>query len=348
MLRRFVGVLLLLLALAILAPLGFRAASAAREATPPVVAAGPDARFVEVGGLRIHYRTWGPQDGPPLLLVHGAMAWSETWRDIAEPLGAAGLRVIALDVPPFGFSERPSDMYFSRAAQARIILRFADALRIERFALAGHSFGGGATVEAAFTAPDRVLNLVLLDVALGLGRPYSGPPLAGLLASEPVRNAAIAMSFTNPLLTGKGLRDFVHDDALVTDERIALYQRPMVVRGTTRAVGHWFMTGLFGNEAGSRAADLANYRGFDRPVLVIWGREDTVTPLAQGQEIAAAFPRGRLEVLDGVNHIPHVEAPEAVAGLMARFLKAPASTTTTPPLSGPLTGSLRGAIQLAD
>jgi pimeloyl-ACP methyl ester carboxylesterase len=318
--RLFFRILLLALTIAIAAPLGFLAASAWREDTAASEAAPGNSLSAEVSGLRIRYREWGPKTGTPLLLVHGTMAWSETWRDIAAPLGAAGFRVIALDLPPFGFSERPTDMDFSRAAQSRLMLGFADALGLGRFALAGHSFGGGATVEAAFTAPDRITHLVLLDVALGLGRQPSGPPLGSLFSFAPIRNAAIAATFTNPLMTGKGLRDFIHDDRIVTEERIALYQRPLVVRGTTRAVAHWFLTGLFGDERRSRAAQLDNYRAFPSPVLVIWGREDTVTPLDQGEAIAAAFRQARLEVLANVNHIPHVEAPEAVASLVAGFL----------------------------
>lgn len=187
--------------------------------------------------------------------------------------------------------------------------------------MAGHSFGGGATVEAAFVLGGRVERLILLDVALGLGSEDVGPPMAGLLGMRWLRNAVMSATFTNPLMIGKGLRDFIHDDALVTPERIALYRRPLDRPGTTEAVGDWFMTGLFGDERATRAADPDAYRAFTAPVLVIWGREDTVTPLDQGLAIAALFPDARLAVLEDVNHIPHVEAPAKTAELIAAFLR---------------------------
>lgn len=320
---------------------GFRVAAMWRETAAPVEAAEQGANFVKVGGLKMHFRQWGPMDGKPLLLVPGSMAWSETFRDIAEPLGEQGNRVIAIDMPPFGYSERPEDHDYSRAAQAKRILGFADVLGLNTFRLGVHSYGGGAALEAAFSAPERVEAVVLLDVALGLGNEGSGgPPLAGLLSIGPVRNVVMSLTFTNPLMIGKGLRDFIHDDAIVTDERIALYQRPMNVAGTTDAIGRWLFTGLYNDESRSQAADRARYRSFDKPVLVIWGKQDTVTPLAQGEEIASLLPSATLQVLDGVNHIPHVEKPGEVTGLIGEFLAGLESRKA--PLK--MDSDLRGAV----
>jgi pimeloyl-ACP methyl ester carboxylesterase len=310
-----------LLVLAIVIVVGFRLAAMMREEQTASAAEGPGVRFVEVAGLDLHFREWGPADGPPLLLVPGTMAWSETFRDIAAPLGQQGFRVIALDLPPFGYSDRPASGDYSRKAQAARILGFADAMKLDRFALGVHSYGGGAAMEAAFTAPERIAAMVLLDVALGLDATGGGPPLAPIRSIPMLREAVVSLTFANPLTTGFGLRDFIHDDSLVTPERIEIYTRPLTIKGTTPAIGHWLMTGLFGDESGSRAADRASYRAFDRPVLVIWGAEDTVTPPAQGEEIAALLPNSELAMLPGVNHIPQVEAPEEVVRLIGEFLR---------------------------
>lgn len=313
-----------------------------RETLAPREAAGPGAKYARVGDLAIHYQEWGPADGKPLILMPGSFAWSETYRDIAIPLGERGWRVIGIDMPPFGYSERPADHDYSRTAQANRLLDFADALKLDRFALGVHSYGGGGAIEAAFLAPDRIDALILLDVALGLGKQdQAGPPLAPLLRIASVRNLLTAATFTNPLMIGKGLRDFIHDDALVTPQRIEIYARPGTVAGTTQAVGLWALTGLFADESAAYSANLDNYYSFDAPVLVIWGREDTVTPLAQGEQIAAAFPKGRLEVLDAVNHIPQVEKPADVVDLIDRFLRIPPPTAVS--ASEP-TDALRGAL----
>jgi pimeloyl-ACP methyl ester carboxylesterase len=320
-LLRFLARLVIVTVLIVVATLaGLRGLAALRETADPGQTAGEAAHFIEVNGLRLHYRQWGPEDGPPLVLIHGTLAWAETWQDIAIPLGEAGWRVIAPDLPPFGYSQRPADGDYSHLAQARLILGFADALELDGFALAGHSFGGGATVEAAMAAPRRVSALILLDVALGLdAQPLNGA-LRGLLAIGPLRDALTAATFANPWLTGYGLRAFIADDAPATPERIALYRRPLTVRGTTSATGDWLATGLFGHQSGTLTRDRANYRNLAMPTLVIWGREDTVTPLAQGEEIAALLPRASLVVLDGVNHIPHLEQPDSVVREILAFL----------------------------
>jgi len=321
MIRTALKILAGLLVLAVVTAAGFRIAAMQRETQTASATDGPGVRFVEVAGLQLHYREWGPIDGRPLVLAPGTMAWSETYRDIAGPLGEQGIRVIALDLPPFGYSDRPASGDYSRKAQAARILGFADAMKLDRFALGVHSYGGGAAMEAAFTAPERIEAMVLLDVALGLGRTgEAGPPLAPLLGVSMLRDAIVSLTFANPLTTGFGLRDFIHDDRVVTPERIEIYTRPLALKGTTPAIGHWLMTGLFGDESGSLAADRANYRAFEQPVLVIWGAEDTVTPPAQGEEIAALLLNSELAMLPGVNHIPHVENPQEVVRLIGDFL----------------------------
>lgn len=338
------NLILFVVAAAVIAAVSFRVLAGMREQYDPVTAAGANARFAEVKGLRIHYGEWGPTKGTPILLVHGTMAWSETWRDIAAPLGDAGYRVIAPDLPPFGLSDRPSSRNYSRKAQAEIIGGFADAVGLEKFVLVGHSFGGGATLEAAFSMPDRIRQLILLDVALGLGSEGDAPPLAALLRARWLRNVAVASSFTNPLAIGHGLRSFVRDKAIVTKERAAIYEWPLTLLKTTDAVGDWLMTGLYGDERASRAADRANYGDFPRRVLLIWGREDTVTPLAEGREIASLFRDARLEVLDDVNHLPQIEKPDEVVQLVTDFLGG--SPRPKPAKAKPIVSSLplRGSV----
>jgi pimeloyl-ACP methyl ester carboxylesterase len=300
----------------------FRVAADVRESQDAVAAAGAGALFATVDGRRIHYRAWGPETGRTIMLVHGTLAWSETFRDIAEPLAGLGYRIVAPDLPPFGFSERPTGHDYSRAAQAKRLLAFADAIQLDGFVLGVHSYGGGAAVEAAFVEPERVEGLVLMDVAMGLSQARADIPMLWLLRVAAVREIVVSATLTNPLAIGPGLRAFIYDDSVVTPERVALYRQPSVMRGTTEAIGRWLFTGLLRDESRAASSDPARYRRFEAPVLVIWGRQDTVTPLAQGEALAALFPTAELEVLDGVNHIPHVEKPAEVVRLIDGFVKA--------------------------
>ena len=111
-------------------------------------------------------RLSGPVDGPPIMLIHGTAAWSGFWRQVADHLAGRGWRVIAIDLPPFGWSGRDPEGRYDRATQAE---RLAAVLRTQskRAVVVGHSFGAGAATELALRHPDELKGLVLVDAALG-------------------------------------------------------------------------------------------------------------------------------------------------------------------------------------
>jgi pimeloyl-ACP methyl ester carboxylesterase len=94
---------------------------------------------VRASNAGIFVQESGPVSGRPVLLIHGTGAWSEIWRETIEPLSAAGFRTVAIDLPPFGYSEKPAAASaYSRENQARRIIGVLDALHIERAILVGH------------------------------------------------------------------------------------------------------------------------------------------------------------------------------------------------------------------
>ena len=316
--RWIVRLLLALVILAIGIPTAFLVVVTSREKLAPGRSGMPGS-YVEADGLDIHYQAWGPENGPAIILVHGTIAWSKTWTPVAEQLAAKGYRVVAADFPPFGYSSRPRDGDYSRSALARRILAFANAMNIQRFILVGHSFGGGGTIEAAFLDPGRLNGLILLDPAVRLDNPRPDKPLGRLVDLPIAGNAFIASTFTNPMTTGFGLRSFVKDPSVATDALVALYRQAFEVQGTTEAVRRWYLGGLFGDESNALSANRDNYRRFTRPVLLIWGQDDTVTPLQQGEELHRLLPNSTLSVLPNVNHIPQIETPDHTATLISEF-----------------------------
>src|SRR4029434_7792260 len=150
----------------------------------------------------------------------------------------------------------------------------------------GHSFGGGPTMEAVLLAPQRVRSLVLADAAIGLDAKASGGGGAALvLRARPLRNALVASTVTNPLLTRRLLTMFVANPGAVTQARVQVLQAPLVVQGATDAFGDWLLDFLTSREV-ALSAHADAYRALALPTLVIWGDRDTTTPLAQGQRLA--------------------------------------------------------------
>ncbi len=311
----------MLLGVAVLAiPLGLRGWAAAREVQARADVAPKIGRFVDVNGIDLYIQEHGTADGPPVLLIHGTSAWSGTWRDTQRALADQGFRVVAIDLPPFGYSERPVTPRYSRPAQAERILGVMDALRLERAALVGHSFGGGPTMEAAMMAPDRVSRLVLVDAALSLDTAGMDPGFAGTVADTTwLREMVVAGTFNNPWLTRTVLKSLIHDPADASDDRIALYQQPFEVRGLTPAVGRW-LPELISPDMSAKTLDPRAIAALDVPTLLIWGAQDTATPPAQAEHIDGLLPDSRIAWLEGVGHIPQIEDVPAFHKALLPFL----------------------------
>ena len=289
----------------------FRWQAHRREILDARTSAPASGQFVEAGGLRIFVQQLGPADGPAVLFVHGTGAWSETWRESMQATADAGFHAIALDLPPFGFSQRPAGAHYSRPEQAGRILGVLDALHVRKAILVGHSFGAGATMEAVFIDPARIQGVVLVDGALGLkgqtDADDSGSPVVrGLLAATPLRNALVATFLTNPGYTEKLLQKFVDNPAAATPAKVRIYQQPLALEGSTVAIGDWLPV-LVLPDRGSKSDRREAYRTLQVPVRLIWGAKDRITPLDQGVDLAQLLPRARLVSIEGIGHIPQIE-----------------------------------------
>lgn len=248
----------------------------------------------------------GPADGPAILLVHGSAAWSGFWRDIAAHLAGQGWRVIAVDLPPFGYSDRDPQARYDRASQARRLSDLLKTLSPRPAVVLGHSFGAGAATELALRDPDQVKQLVLVDAALGTLDPQA-PSSPGLLGSGLVAQPLTAISITNPWAIGPLMRSFISKKDAAAPWLETLRQ-PMRRPGSTAAYAAWLPSLFSTNDGGLswRSAELAKIR---MPVALVWGETDTVTPIAQGEALARILKPKSFVRLPGVGHIPHIESP---------------------------------------
>jgi pimeloyl-ACP methyl ester carboxylesterase len=147
---------------------------------------GPESKFVEANGLRLHVRDWGG-DGTPIVLLHGLASNARIW-DFVAPLLASYARVVAIDQRGHGLSDRPEDGYSHDEVTADLA-ELVDALQFERPAIVGHSWGANVAVCFAAQRPDRVAGVALVDggtfeLAAGMSweeaeRTMAPPRLAG-------------------------------------------------------------------------------------------------------------------------------------------------------------------------
>jgi len=253
---------------------------------------GMDYRFVSVLGKRLRYVERG--EGAAVLYVHGNLGSCLWWRDVMD---LPGRRTVALDMPNFGGSEAMDVADLD--AYADHVEAFAEALGLGRFALVGHSLGGGVAMALAARYPDSVSALALIDGAApsGLKTPEEHYPYIELYRSN---------------------RDFLKRGlaAVVPALKDEAFLEALVDEGS-RMAGHAFA----GN---ARALERFDYRGragaYTGPVLVVRGELDVIITDAMAEETASAYKHARLVRLEGLGHSPMVEAPEVFISLLSEFL----------------------------
>ncbi|HEX8622598.1 MAG TPA: alpha/beta hydrolase [Allosphingosinicella sp.] len=293
----------LLLAILLLILAGFGLAAAWRERGAPAPAG---TRLVPTPYGAVAVGLSGPEGGPPVMLVHGTAAWRGFWKDVAAHLAAHGWRVIAVDLPPFGWSEHDPRARYDRVAQAERLAAVLAAVAGRPAVVVGHSFGGGPATELALRHPGRLRSLVLVDAALG--ELDSAPGSGGPVRFRPLAEAATAATVTNPLATGPLLRSMIERKERA-EAWLPILRQPMRRRGTTAAYAAW-LPSLFASDDGALSRKSAGLRRIGVPVALIWGGSDSVTPIGQGRRIAGLVRARSFATLPGVGHIPHIEDPK--------------------------------------
>lgn len=293
-----------LLALTVLVLLGFRIAAGWRE-TETGMSAASHLVATPLGAVAVQVA--GPADGPPIVLVPGTAGWSGFWSHVSAHVAARGWRVIAVDLPPFGYSERDPQARYDRASQAERLAAVIAAEGHGRATVVAHSFGAGAAVELALRAPGSVARLVLVDAALGTldPAPADHGRTEWLMRQGWIARPITSASLTNPLMTGTLFRSLLARKEAAAPW-LEIIQAPMRREGTTAAYAAWLPFLLTADDGGTsrRSANLARIA---MPVFLIWGEADTVTPIAQGETLARLMRARAFVRLPGVGHIPHIE-----------------------------------------
>lgn len=273
----------------------------AKWATPP-------SQFVEIDGVRMHYRDEG--EGPVVVLLHANYSSLFMWEPWVVALRER-YRVIRLDLPAHGLTgPEPSGNYTLERIQ-QLFEKFVDEKGLERFTVVGTSIGG--TVAMRYTADhsDRIERLVLISPGSleprvrGRTTPANVPKAADLLGY------ILPKSFTRFMLTN----DY-GDPERVTDAVVDEWYEMWMREGNRLA-----MLNLLRQYVSGGVED--KIRAVSVPVLLIWGEKNKRVPLAlayETKDLLVNSPEVRLEVLPGIGHMLVQEAPEASSQLIRRYL----------------------------
>ena len=275
--------------------------------------AGDGSRFVEIDGMQVHYRDEG--DGPVLILVHGMLASLHTWDGWVNQIGDH-YRIIRLDLPAFGLTgpahgwEDTEHGRYVRMHYVDFMVKFMDALNIEKAHFAGNSIGGFVSWSLAAYHPERVDKLILID---SVGYPLDAPWVVDVVATPVLGSCVTCM--TPKFLYKMNIKEVYGDEEKVTDELVERYYELSLAPGTRQA-SRELITEMKRNS-------VLVQDGIDRiksPVLIMWGSVDSWIPVEQAQLWKRDVSSASVKIYEGAGHVPMEEMPVQTAEDAHRFL----------------------------
>jgi pimeloyl-ACP methyl ester carboxylesterase len=270
--------------------------------------AGVKSEYVDAGGYRLHYFEASPADGSggtPLVLVHGLGARGENWSEMMPALAASGFHVYVPDLLGYGRSQKPNVDY-SISLEEQTVAQFMQAVHVPRADVGGWSMGGWVAMKLTLDHPEMVDRLVIYDSA-GIYFPATFGPELFMPTDVAELRKLHAMLSPKPF----AVPEFAAKDAVRRLEGNA-----WVIRRSLSAM--------------TNGRDLLDFRLYQisQPMLIVWGAQDKLIPLAVGESIHKSVPQSVLDIVDGCGHLAPAECARPVIERTVEFLKS------EPPMQG--------------
>jgi pimeloyl-ACP methyl ester carboxylesterase len=273
--------------------------------------------FTSVDGVRIHYHEAGDENAPPIILIHGFISSNLVWNEVLLPLARAGFRVIAPDLPGYGYSDKPAAGTYTIESQAQAILGLMNQLEIDEATIIGASYGGAVAATIALDYPERVENLVLVGAVTN---DLPTKKLLLRLASVPlIGDVATPLFLGSRWILRKRSEEVYRRLGYPVDERKLAARHHLLATASThramiRTIRRWSAERI------SREASLIR-----SSTLLVWGDEDTHIPISEAFKLREAIPNSRLIVFRHCGHLPPTESPGQFVDVIAEFCKTEAA-----------------------
>jgi len=277
--------------------------------------------FLTVDSVRFHIRVWNGYLTKPtgkVLMVHGFCGSTFAWRKNCDTLAALNFKVVTVDLPGFGYSERNVKINQSQSNRARLLwdlLKQIDGDDTTGWNIIGHSMGGGTVEAMALMQPKRTKTVTIID---GMVFKKNGNLKGAFITMSRWKKAnKIFVSYAkNNILKDRNLRrllrkayGYIPDSAI-----IEAYTKPLRIEGTAESI-----ISVFSNAdeiCKLNASGLASL-----PVMLIWGKKDRIIGLSQGKKLKRAVPSIDLKVIPDAKHMAMETNPALFNNYLVVFLE---------------------------
>lgn len=274
----------------------------------------PDERIVDVGGVPINSVIMG--SGPPVVLIHGASGNLRDWTFRAAPRLARDYTVIAFDRPGHGRSGLPETGGETLGVQAQLLRGAMTKLDIPRAIVSGHSYGGSVALALALQAPERVAGLLLIsapshvwDGGLGLSTSLLANGITGPVLAR-IAPAVLSESFL------RSAADGVFAPQSAPAGYVAHLDLDLVLQPATLRINARQLDAL----KEELRVMVPRYPALPMPIKILHGTADTTVPIEiHSEPFAREVSNARLLRLEGIGHMPHHVALDAVVAAVDRL-----------------------------
>ncbi len=267
---------------------------------------------IDISAGTIHYAATGPENGRPVVFVHGYLMGGQLWREVGERLAGLGLRCIA-PTWPLGAHPQPLRPGADRTITgvAGMVAEVLAALDLDDVVLVGNDTGGVVTQLVAVHHPERLGALVLTscDAFEHFPPPILKPVILAAKSKAVFRTAIQAMRA--PAARKRAYDGLAHRDI---DELTREWVRPALSDPGVAEDLRRFTLSLRTQVTTGVAARLPE---FDKPALIAWSADDVFFPQEDGPRLAATIPDARLEVIEGSRTFSMVDRPDRLADLLS-------------------------------
>jgi pimeloyl-ACP methyl ester carboxylesterase len=275
---------------------------------------------VKVDSLEWFYREAEPigrTDLLPVVLLHGIVSQSYSWRNIMPALAQQGTRAIAPDWIGYGFSSKPEkkDFAYTPFAFISALEGFIKALELERFSLVVQGFLGSVGLQYALRHPEKIANLVILNTPISSTAkiPWKikqmGLPLAGEMMTQ------------DPLLVDRTLEG--GSRYRIEDRDLDIYRKPYL---KSSAPGRSLLATIRNMELPAAMIEIeSGFKEWQQPILLSWGVIDPWLPVDMAQNFVSSVPDAELIKLNNVGHYPQEHYHETILQDLLPFVRRAAA-----------------------